>query len=49
MSTADGIGRMNSIGTRKALAANSLEPSRMPSGTASPTAIASPMAQPRTV
>jgi hypothetical protein len=49
ISAADGIGRRNSIGTRKALAANSLEPSRIPIGTASAVATARPSAQPRTV
>jgi hypothetical protein len=49
MSAADGIGRRNSIGTRNARAAVSLDPSRIPIGTASTVAIASPSAQPRTV
>ena len=49
ISAADGIGRRNSIGTRNARAAKSLEPSTIPSGTASTVASASPSAQPRTV
>ena len=49
MSAADGIGRRNSIGTRKALVAKSLEPSRIPIGTASTVATPRPSAQPRTV
>src|SRR6266511_53724 len=49
MSAAEGIGRRNSMGTRNALAAKSLEPSRMPIGTARAVAMPSPSAQPRTV
>ena len=49
ISAADGIGRRNSIGTRKALAAKSLEPRAIPIGTARTVAIASPIAQPRIV
>src|SRR5438034_2041034 len=49
ISAADGIGRMNSTGTRNALDANSLEPSAIPVGTASTVARMSPSAQPRTV
>ena len=46
---AEGIGRRNSIGTRKAEAANSLEPSVIPIGTASAIARPRPIAHPRTV
>src|SRR5918992_1342509 len=49
MSTADGIGRMNSMGTRNARAAISLEPSTMPIGTASAVPIRRPRPQPRAV
>ncbi len=49
ITTADGIGRRNSIGTRNAFPAKSLEPSRIPIGTASTVAIASPRPQPRIV
>ena len=49
ITTADGIGRRNSIGTRNAFPAKSLEPSRIPIGTASTVAIASPSPQPRIV
>ena len=49
MSAADGIGRRNSIGTRKALAPRSLNPSATPRGMARTDARASPTAQPRTV
>src|SRR5262249_41752311 len=49
ISAADGIGRMNSTGTRNALAASSLEPSTIPVGTASTVARTRPSAQPRTV
>ncbi len=46
---AEGIGRRNSIGTRKAEAAKSLEPSVIPIGTASAIARPRPIAHPRTV
>ena len=49
INAADGIGRRNSIGTLNALPAKSLEPSRMPIGTASTVARPRPRAQPRTV
>ncbi len=49
ISAADGIGRRNSIGTRKARAASSLEPRTIPIGTASTVAMPRPIAQPRTV
>src|SRR4051794_3378029 len=49
MSAADGIGRRNSTGMRNALVAKSLEPSKIPIGTASTVAMPRPSAQPRTV
>ena len=49
ITTTDGIGRRNSIGTRNAFPAKSLEPRRIPIGTASAVAIASPSPQPRIV
>src|SRR4051794_264071 len=49
ISAADGMGRRNSTGMRNALVAKSLEPSRIPIGTASTVAMPRPRAQPRTV
>src|SRR4051794_3812867 len=49
INAADGIGRRNSIGTRKAAPASSLDPSTIPIGIASTAATSRPRNQPRTV
>src|SRR4051794_7440160 len=49
INAADGIGRRNSTGTRKAAPASSLDPSTIPIGIASTAATSRPRNQPRTV